>query len=266
MEGPPQSAKLPAIEKEKNAAAERACASQKSTKAQAQPRSPAQSEGKRPTPQPPTLAGSCPNSTRRRLARLLHLPHAIFRGRQAIESPCGLGDIGMRANAFHQEGLDRVADHISIRASRSARMPIRWHLHRNPEAQSPKVNQSELKEFTAACEDELCRTPSPAAQTETNPTSRTIRRQEIRIQVPPISRIIPPNLTAKNCQTDGQITRSKPDEPQSFGALGTGWGRAILQGPVYAESSSYTRVKPPPRQNDSCSIFRTDCGKPSPKL
>jgi hypothetical protein len=63
-----------------------------------------------------------------------------------------------------------------------------------------------------------------------------------------------------------QITRSRPDQPQSFGALGTGWGRAILQGPVYAEFSSYTCVKPLPQQNDSCSIFRTTCGKGSPNL
>jgi hypothetical protein len=34
-----------------------------------------------------------------------------------------------------------------------------------------------------------------------------------------------------------------------------------MQGPVYAESSSYTRVQPPPQQNDSCSIFRTSLWK-----
>jgi hypothetical protein len=31
-----------------------------------------------------------------------------------------------------------------------------------------------------------------------------------------------------------------------------------MQGPVYAEFFSYTRAKPPPQQNDSCSIFRTN--------
>jgi hypothetical protein len=34
-----------------------------------------------------------------------------------------------------------------------------------------------------------------------------------------------------------------------------------MQGPVYAELSSYTRAKPPPQQNDSCSIFRTSLWK-----
>jgi hypothetical protein len=34
-----------------------------------------------------------------------------------------------------------------------------------------------------------------------------------------------------------------------------------MQGPVYAEFSSYTRAKPPPQQNDSCSIFRTSLWK-----
>ena len=178
----------------------------------------------------------------------------------SVTSECGLA-------RFTRKVVHRVASHISVpRGVGARRMPIRWHLDEILVRDRRRADQSELKEFTAACEDELCRTASPAAQTETNPTSRTIRRQEIRIQVPPISRIIPPNLTAKNCQTDGQITRSKPDQPQSFGALGTGWGRAVMQGPVYAESSSYTRVKPPPQQNDSCSIFRTTCGKGSPKL
>jgi hypothetical protein len=34
-----------------------------------------------------------------------------------------------------------------------------------------------------------------------------------------------------------------------------------MQGPVYAEFSSYTRVKPTRQQNDSCSIFRTNLWK-----
>jgi hypothetical protein len=38
-------------------------------------------------------------------------------------------------------------------------------------------------------------------------------------------------------------------------------GESRNQGPVYAEFSSYTRTKPPPQQNDSCSIFRTSLWK-----
>jgi hypothetical protein len=120
--------------------------------------------------------------------------------------------------------------------------------------------KSEPKEFTAGCEDELCRAPSPAAQTETNPTSRSNRRQEIRIEVPPISRLYP--QTWQQQLANRWANHEEQIRPAAEFRGPWHWmGESRNQGPVYAESSSYTRVKPPPRQNDSCSIFRTTCGK-----
>jgi hypothetical protein len=163
--------------------------------------------------------------------------------------------------------MHREASHISIpRGVGARRMPIRWHLHQILPRDRRRADQIRAKGVSRHLRGRTL--PRPIAGSTNRNESNEQNHQEAGNSHTGSSN--KPNYTpkpgSKNWQTDGQIPRSKPDQPQSFGALGTGWGRAVIRAP--SMRSSLLTPGPSPRHNKMILVPFSEqaCGKLSPKL